>query len=124
MFGNEEQKLKRRLRELPPLPIPDGLEARLLDAIRVAPVALNRKRRTAPIALITFGAIAASFFIAFARLRTAEHPAKPKFIRRITDRDVQPRFILPSAKKEETRPCDILPPFEYRDVYASAQRSW
>ena len=124
MLGSDEQNLEKRLRDLPPPPIPDGLETRLLAGIPSAPPARapdprSRKRR---MALGAIGAIAAAILLAIVLIRAPDRSSSRKILsKRATDRDVQARFIQPRPNPRETRPCDIFPPL---DSYASLARSF
>jgi hypothetical protein len=104
MNWNDDRELLRRLRDLPPPPIPPGLEARLLADVP----APGPPRRWWPV--LASGAVAAGVALAVVTRPRPEPDPPPAQVLTLT-RDVHPAFVqqAPSGYKE-TRPCDILPP--------------
>ena len=113
MSLDDDRQLLRRLRDLPPPPTPQGLEARLLAGIparraRAAPAGAPHARRRR----IAIGAALAAGVVLAVTVPLV-HRTDGRRGSRVVPRDVQPAFVQQASttpNHKETQPCDILPP--------------
>ena len=105
------KSLKRRLRRLPQLPVPAGLEERLLDGIPAAfQTEMTGERRFLRPLFLAAAAVLALALVLPPLLphRTPQGGPPPGSQAEIVQ--IRPANVLPHAAPSETRSCDILPP--------------
>ena len=109
MSWTHDRNLLRRLRELPPPPIPPGLEARLLAGISrsQAGAAIKPARQWT---IAAGGAVAAGMLLALGV--AVVQRAGVGHDQHVLPREVRPTFVQHNStpNHKDTRPCDILPP--------------